>query len=115
MWEGRPHSPLWRKLVVSVVLAVTVVGILFIPLVFIPKPTRYRITRKRLIIEHGYFSKSSNEIRIQDIRNINLVGKSLLYGTATLKFDVAGSDGAEIVFRDILVPEQIRDLIRELQ
>jgi membrane protein YdbS with pleckstrin-like domain len=115
MWEGRPHSPLWRKLVVSVVLAVTVVGILFIQLVFIPKPTRYRITRKRLIIEHGYFSKSSNEIRIQDIRNINLVGKSLLYGTATLKFDVAGSDGAEIVFRDILVPEQIRDLIRELQ
>lgn len=115
MWEGRPHTPAWRKLVVSVFLAVTVVGILLIPLVFIPKPTRYRVTRKRLVIEHGYFAKSSNEVRIQDIRNINLVGKSLLYGTATLKFDVSGSDGAEIVFRDILVPEQIRDLIRDLQ
>lgn len=114
IWEGKPYKNVIFKILYTCLLGITIVGWLFVPFVWISK-TKYAITRTRLIIEYGYFLKSSTEVRICDIRNIRLVDKSLLYGTATLAFDVSGSDGAEIVFRNILAPEQVRDLVRQMQ
>src|SRR5688500_13536168 len=34
---------------------------------------KYTVTNSRVIVEYGIISKRSNEIRVQDIRSINLV------------------------------------------
>lgn len=114
LWRGHPYKTLVGKVIWSVLFACTLLGLLYVPFIWIHTVT-YRITRRRLIVEGGVLRKTSNEVRIADLRNIKLVNKSLLFGTGTLIFDVAGSNGAEVVFNRVRFPEKIRDLIRELQ
>lgn len=114
LWVGHPHKTLIGKVILSCVYAITILGIFAVPLIWI-RNTRYCVTRSRLMIERGILRKNSSEVRIADLRNISLINKSLLFGTATLLFDVSGSQGAEIVFRDILAAERVRDLVRSLQ
>lgn len=115
LWCGKPYKSVVVKVIWTIVLTATVIGVLFLPWIWIPSSTRYEVTRSRLIVTRGWFAKSSNEVRIKDVRNITLTGKNILFGTATLQFDVAGSHGAEIAFARIQNAEGVRDLIRSLQ
>jgi uncharacterized membrane protein YdbT with pleckstrin-like domain len=49
---------------------------------------KYTVTNKRVSVEYGIISKRSNELRIQDIRSINLTttGISGLVGIGRLEF-----------------------------
>lgn len=114
LWTGFPQTWIVTKLFATLLYAVSVIGIPFIPFIWMVK-AHYRITRKRLFIETGIFRKNSSEVRIADIRNIKLVDKRFFLGTATLQFDVSGSNGVEIAFRNIPNPEQVRDFVRRLQ
>jgi uncharacterized membrane protein YdbT with pleckstrin-like domain len=78
---------------------------------------KYAITNKRVSVEYGVISKQSTELRVQDIRSINLTttGLSGLVGIGRLEFSSAATDDAEVIFWNVPDAEKIRDLVRSLQ
>lgn len=78
---------------------------------------KYTITNKRVSVEFGIISKQSNEVRIQDIRSINLRTKGLLgmLGIGTVEFSSAATDDADVVFWNTPGAGKIRDTVRNLQ
>jgi uncharacterized membrane protein YdbT with pleckstrin-like domain len=78
---------------------------------------KYTITNKRVSVEYGIISKQSTELRVQDIRSINLTtaGLSGLVGIGRVEFCSAAADDAEVVFWNVPDAEKIRDLVRSLQ
>jgi uncharacterized membrane protein YdbT with pleckstrin-like domain len=77
----------------------------------------YRITSRRVEIETGLIVKNSNEIRIQDIRSINVskTGISGFLGIGTIEFSSAASDDADVIFFKVANADSIRDSVRKLQ
>jgi uncharacterized membrane protein YdbT with pleckstrin-like domain len=78
---------------------------------------KYTVTNRRISVEYGIISKQSTELRIQDIRSINLTtsGISGLVGIGRLEFSSAASDDADVIFWNTPHAEKIRDLVRSLQ
>jgi uncharacterized membrane protein YdbT with pleckstrin-like domain len=78
---------------------------------------RYAVTDKRVSVEFGIVAKSSNEVRIQDIRSINLTrtGMSGLLGVGRVEFSSAATDDADVIFWNTPEAEKVRDLVRSLQ
>jgi uncharacterized membrane protein YdbT with pleckstrin-like domain len=78
---------------------------------------KYTVTSKRVSVEFGIIAKSSNEMRIQDIRSINLhtTGLSGLVGIGRLEFSSAATDDADVIFWNVPGAEKIRDQVRALQ
>ena len=77
----------------------------------------YIITPKRVEIIHGFLAKNSHEVRIDDIRAINVKKPGLLglLGVGDVEFASAGSDTVEVVFSRAARPEEIKGLVRRLQ
>jgi uncharacterized membrane protein YdbT with pleckstrin-like domain len=77
----------------------------------------YRVTNRRVIAEYGVVMKDTNEIRIQDIRSINVSRKGLagLFGVGRVEFSSAAADDAEVIFYKIGNANGVRDLVRKLQ
>ena len=77
----------------------------------------YRLTNQRASMEIGLLVKNSNEIRVQDIRSINVAKSGLggLLGIGTIEFSSAASDDAEVIFFKVAKADQIRDMVRKLQ
>jgi len=50
------------------------------------------VSNKRVKVEYGLFVKSSREVRISDIRSVNVVKKGVagLFGIGTLEFSSSG-------------------------
>ena len=78
---------------------------------------KYLVTNRRVTVEFGIISKQSTELRIHDIRSINLTtsGLSGLVGIGRLEFSSAASDDADVIFWNTPGAEKIRDLVRSLQ
>ena len=78
---------------------------------------QYIITNHRVIVEFGLISKQSNEIRVQDIRSINLTmtGLKALFGIGRVEFSSAAADDAEVIFWNTGEAKKVRDLVRSLQ
>jgi membrane protein YdbS with pleckstrin-like domain len=78
---------------------------------------RYAVTSKRVSVEYGIISRISNEVRIQDIRSINLTKKGLsgLLGIGRVEFSSAATDDADVIFWNTPEAEKVRDLVRSLQ
>ena len=78
---------------------------------------KYTVTNKRVIVVYGLVSKTSNEIRVQDVRSINLSksGVSGLFGIGRIEFASAAADDAEMVFWNCPDAEKVRDQVRKLQ
>ena len=78
---------------------------------------KYTVTNKRVSVEFGIVSKTSNEIRIQDIRSMNLTKKGIsgLAGIGRLEFSSAATDDAEVIFWNVPGAEKLRDTVRSLQ
>jgi uncharacterized membrane protein YdbT with pleckstrin-like domain len=78
---------------------------------------RYTVTNKRIIIEFGFVDKQSNEIRLQDVRSINLVrsGFAGIFGIGRVEFSSAARDDADVIFWNTPDAEKVRDLVRSLQ
>ena len=79
--------------------------------------TRYRITLDSVIEEHGLLSKTSSEIRIQDIRNI-VVKQSILdrlLAMGNIHFSSAAGSGVEVKFQKVARPNQLKVLVRDIQ
>lgn len=78
---------------------------------------KYTITNRRVVVEFGFVDKRSNEIRIQDIRSINLYcsGISGMFGIGRVEFSSAAADDAEVIFWKTSGAAKVRDLVRSLQ
>ena len=78
---------------------------------------RYAVTNRRVSVEYGIIGKRSNEVRVQDIRSINLrkTGLSGLLGVGTVEFSSAATDDADVIFWNTAEAEKVRDLVRSLQ
>jgi len=78
---------------------------------------KYTITNHRVIVEFGIVDKRSSEIRVQDIRSINLFcsGIAGMAGIGRVEFSSAAADDAEVIFWQVAGAEKVRDLVRSLQ
>jgi uncharacterized membrane protein YdbT with pleckstrin-like domain len=77
----------------------------------------YLVTPRRVEIIYGLITKSSNEVRVKDIRTINVKksGFKGLLGVGNVEFSSSGGDGSEVIFRDVWAAQSVKALVRELQ
>jgi uncharacterized membrane protein YdbT with pleckstrin-like domain len=77
----------------------------------------YLITPERVELIKGFITKSSNEVRVRDIRAINVQKHGFLglLGVATVEFASAGSDNIEVAFSNIWSAQKVKLLVRRLQ
>ena len=78
---------------------------------------RYTVTNKRVSVDFGIINRVSNEVRISDIRSINLEksGFTGLLGIGRVEFASAATDDADVIFWNTPDAEKVRDLVRSLQ
>ena len=78
---------------------------------------KYAVTNRRVSAEFGIVNKSSNEVRVQDVRSINLKKSGItgLLGIGTVEFSSAATDDADVIFWNTPEAEKVRDLVRSLQ
>lgn len=76
----------------------------------------YHITPKRIEVTKGLITRSSNEVRIQDIRAINVSCRGLLgvIGIGTVDFFTAGDD-PEVTFTQVWAAKEVKILVRRIQ
>jgi uncharacterized membrane protein YdbT with pleckstrin-like domain len=104
---------LWGVRAALVVIALLLIGWIQVD----RRRRKYAVTNKRVSVEYGIISRTSNEIRIQDIRSINLrkSGFSGLLGIGRVEFSSAATDDADVIFWNTPDAEKVRDLVRSLQ
>ena len=77
----------------------------------------YYVTTERVEMDWGLIGRSSKEIRIVDIRAIDVRqgGLSGFFAVGTVDFFSAGSTEAEVQFKNVYRPHRIKELVRQLQ
>ncbi|SKB08800.1 PH domain-containing protein [Prosthecobacter debontii] len=77
----------------------------------------YYITEERVELVWGILGRSSKEVRICDIRSIDVYERGLkgLLGLGTVDFSSAANAGIEVQFRDIRDAHRVKELVRQLQ
>lgn len=77
----------------------------------------YLVTDERVETVWGIFGRSSKEVRICDIRAIDVHETGLLgiLGIGTVDFSSAGNAGVEVQFQNVRRPHQIKEMVRQLQ
>lgn len=119
VWSGHPsHWHYFWPWFWGILLAAVGIGLLIIAWIFFDRSRRtYTITTRKVILEWGLLAQSSNEVRIDDIRSINVNKSGLLglLGVGDIEFSSAASDKAEIVFSTVSGATEVRDLVRKYQ
>ena len=77
----------------------------------------YRVTTRRVEVERGFLSKSSQEIRIPDIRAINVrkSGFTGLLGVGDLIFSSSGGMEEDVIFHRIAGAHGLKNRVRRIQ
>lgn len=77
----------------------------------------YLVTPRRVELIKGLIAKNSNEVRIEDIRTINVrtPGVRGLLGVGTVEFASAGGGAVEVTFADVQSAHRIKGLVRRIQ
>lgn len=91
--------------------------VIFLVIVVDRSRRKYTVTNKRVIVEFGFIDRRSNEIRVQDVRSINLLQSGLtgLLGIGRVEFSSAATDDADVIFWNTPDAQKVRDLVRSLQ
>ena len=73
-----------------------------------------KVTSQRAITREGLISRKVLEIELTHIRDIRLTQTFLqrIFGNGSVELSSAGREGAEVVFRGIPKPEEVKELIR---
>jgi membrane protein YdbS with pleckstrin-like domain len=79
--------------------------------------TDYYITTERVETEYGLIGRNSNEVRIRDIRaiDVRMNGLTALIGVGTVDFSSAGGAAVEVQFKNVRNPHRVKRMVRELQ
>jgi len=120
LWTGHPSHwrYFWWWLLGILLLAAYGAGLIVIAGIFIARARHtYMITPRMIMMETGLIAKSSTELRIQDIRSINLTkhGIAGFIGVGDLELSSAATDRAEITFQAIPHASAVRDIVRQQQ
>ena len=94
------------------------IGILILLYIYVSRARqRYIVTNRKVEIQTGLVVKSSNEIRVKDIRSINVTkhGFAGFIGIGSVEFSSAATDRAEVIFVNIANADRVRDLVTDLQ
>ena len=77
----------------------------------------YIVTQKRVEVITGLFSRSSQEVKISDIRSINVIKDGFLgfLGVGNVEFASAGGDDIEVRFQNITGTQKVKKAVRRLQ
>lgn len=77
----------------------------------------YLVTTERVEIESGIVGRSSKEIRIRDIRAIDVYqsGWNVLAGSGTVEFSSASGHDDQVRFKNVWRPHRIKELVRSIQ
>jgi hypothetical protein len=77
----------------------------------------YFITTRRVEMEYGVLGRNTREVRIRDIRAIDVQqgGWRALLGMGNLRFDSSVSAGPEVYFRNVHRPHTLKEMVRGLQ
>ena len=77
----------------------------------------YIVANRKVEVQTGLVVKDSNEIRVKDIRSINVTKHGLagFIGIGTVEFSSAATDQAEVMFLNIAGANGVRDLVTNLQ
>jgi hypothetical protein len=115
LWMRHPTFWHWTASIIwGAILTLVLVGIPILIYVFVARrSTRYCVTRTRVSVEAGVFSRSSRELRIADIRSI--AARSNIFGIGDVEFSTAARADAEGVFFSVARVEEVRDLVKQLQ
>ena len=93
------------------------VAVLTLIAVLVDRSSRvYTVTPRRVELTWGLFARSSKEVRIEDIRTINVRRSGLagLLGIGAVEFSSTG-DGVDVEFSDIWAAQRVKLLVRDLQ
>lgn len=76
----------------------------------------YRVRARRIEVVTGFLARSSREVRIADVRSINVTCRGLagIFGIGTVDFLTSG-DEPEVSFERIWAARRIKALVRRLQ
>lgn len=76
----------------------------------------YHVRSRRIESVTGFLARSSREVRIEDIRsiNVNCRGVSGIFGIGTVDFFTSG-DSPEVSFEKIWAARRLKTLVRKLQ
>jgi membrane protein YdbS with pleckstrin-like domain len=94
------------------------IGILILLYIYIRRARQlYVVTNRKVEVQTGLVVKSSNEIRVKDIRSINVTkhGFAGFIGIGSVEFSSAATDRAEVIFVNIARADRVRDLVTNLQ
>ncbi len=102
-----------KYLVIGVVLA----SLTFCCVVLTRQLHEYFVTDERVEIDWGLIGRSSKEIRIVDIRSIDVHQGGLLgfFGVGTVDFCSTASTSVEVRFKNVRRPHKIKELVRQMQ
>ena len=102
-----------KYLVIGVVLA----SLTFCSVVITRQLQEYFVTNERVEIDWGLIGRSSKEIRIVDIRAIDVHQGGLLgfFGVGTVDFSSTASTSVEVRFKNVRRPHKIKELVRQMQ
>ena len=89
----------------------------FVLLLILRRFDNYYITRTRAELVHGMFSKSSKEVRLSDIRRIDVDKKGLLglLNVGDVKLSSAGTGGFDVIFANVKAGHRIKKVLRRVQ
>jgi len=120
VWEGRPsmlnYIGMW---ILGLITIPILIGfIIIICLLWSYYSKKYVISTKRVTLVTGIIVKSSNQLRVKDIRSIYVSKKglgALIFGIGSIELSTAATDKAEVVFSGIKNADEVRDMIAGLQ
>ncbi len=119
IWVGHPsmltYSAAW---IISFLTIWFGVGLLLVIWIFWDKfANNYKITNKNVILTKGLIIKSTKQIRIKDIRSINVIKKGLdgLLGVGTLELSSSASDKAEVIFKGLRGAANVKEILMQKQ
>lgn len=120
VWEGGPSHwhYFWLWFFGILLLPAFGAGLIFLAIIYYERASRrYTVTSRKVVFESGFFVKSTNEVRIRDIRSINVSKSGIagFIGIGNVEFSSAASDESEIIFRGVAEANKIRDIVRNLQ
>jgi len=79
--------------------------------------TEYLLTTRRVEIISGLIGRSSKEIRVADIRAVDVTqtGLNALFAVGTVDFYSSAGDEADVCFENISRPHRLKEIVRDLQ
>lgn len=79
--------------------------------------TRLTIVGKRVLYRSGMVSTRESEIRVDDVRDIEITRAmwQRIVGTGTLSLSTSGESGMEIEIEGLRQPERVREIINNLR